>query len=105
MSKNEYLVPGEIAVALSTGRAEMMAPLIRTVESGHRVLTKEEIHGVLQLLRDQIKYRGEDAVRIARMEQTLHIVDDAAKSMRAVHERLQTGLKALGSNQPLEPEA
>lgn len=105
MSKNEYLVPGEIAVALSTGRVELMASLLKNVESGHRVLTQEEVHGVLQLLRDQIKYRGEDAVRIARMESTLHIVDDAAKSLRALHERLQTSVRMLGSTEPLEPEA
>lgn len=104
MTKDEYQVPGEVAVALSTGRVEMMASLVNDVGSGHRVLTPAEAYGVLRLLRDQIKYRSEDAVRLARFGKTVHVVDDAAKGLATLGEQLRDALRRIGSNEALEGE-
>ncbi len=52
-----YLVPGEIAVALSTGRPMMINPLYRRLTEGDEifVLSREHQAELVRLLRDLIE--------------------------------------------------
>lgn len=54
-----YMVPGEVAIALNTGRSQFINGLVSKVRKGH-VLDAAQVIGVLELIRDWTDARYAD---------------------------------------------
>jgi len=80
-----YAVPGEVAVALNTGRSQFIDGLVRRVRGGH-VLEQVQVIGMLELIRDWTNARYADDRRNVIVRENL------AASMTGMRElRTQIG--------------
>lgn len=65
-----YLVPGQVAVALNTGRTQFIDALIKQVRDGH-VLEPAQVIGMLELVKDWTRDRYEERERNATIRREL----------------------------------
>lgn len=65
-----YMVPGEVAVALNTGRSQFIDGLIKNVRDG-RAIDPAQVIGMLELIRDWTNDRYADARRNAIVRENL----------------------------------
>lgn len=66
-TQTTYAVPGEVAVALSTGRTQFIEGLVKRVRAGH-LIEPVQVIGMLELIRDwtSAKYADDRRNVIAR---------------------------------------
>lgn len=112
-----YAVPGEVAIALNTGRSQFIDGLVKQVRSGH-VLDQVQVIGMLELIRDwtdaryaddrrnEIAKANLDAARTSMCELQAHVSkltrqtnDAMAAATRAAHRH---GRGPLGPEDDLE---
>lgn len=85
-SRRTYLVPGEVAVAISAGRHQLIEGLIKKVRAGH-ILEPRLVVGLLEVIRDMTKDRNADNVRSRRLATE---AGDVMVELQELHARIGT---------------
>jgi hypothetical protein len=108
--RRTYLVPGEVAVAISAGRHQLIDGLVKKVQAGH-VLEPRLVVGLLEVIRDMTKDRRADSVRSQRIAA---MTGDAMVELQELHAKVgdlrdRVGAAGrvssrLGTSTPLGPE-
>ncbi len=104
-----YVVPGEVAMALTTGRSQLINGLVGRIRKGE-VLHASQVIGLLELIRDWVDVRYADDRRNAIVKESLAASMSHVKELQALLSGLEksvteANLLALrhGSG-PLGPE-
>ncbi len=80
----DILVPGEVSIAIQTARPEMLKPLMRSIETGDRVLPPAEVIGIVTALGELIKLSFTNQEKARKLGEML---DDALASLDAQAEQ------------------
>lgn len=95
--KNEtYTVPGEVFLALTTGRTEFLDILARRVLCGEGIPLEQQSE-LFRLMKDLIKDRVEDRKKIQELENKMKDVVLNARGLEHSLDAIREGLKGLQS--------
>jgi hypothetical protein len=88
----ERMVPGPVAVAIMTGRPELVKAFRAQIKEG---LTEETADGILDAAEELVEMRHQILAEAERMKQLIEIVRQSAQGMFSTADRLEARLQAF----------
>lgn len=102
-TQKNYDLPGAVAAAISTQRAELINLRINEIKQG-QLLSPEHSVGILEAFRDLLQAHSDDHQRAQALGRRLKVINDATKGLEALQRQIRISLSKIGSNEPLSQD-